>query len=199
MVNIKKGTQGIISIMLPETFICVDVETAGPIPGLFALLSIGACLVADPSTTFYVELQPDRAAVEPEAMAIHGLSLEALKSSGMPAAQAMQAFAGWVKTVSPAGSRPVFVAFNAPFDWMFIHDYFYRYLGENPFGHSALDIKAYFMGQTGAAWGQTSLTHIASRFMEERHLSHNALMDAQDQAEIFRLILYQTPRTPLAE
>jgi len=185
--------------MLPETFISVDVETAGPIPGQFALLSIGACLVEDPSTTFYVELHPDRAEVSSEAMAVHGLSLEALKISATAPAQAMQAFADWVKWVSPEGSRPVFVAFNAPFDWMFIHDYFYRYLGENPFGHSALDIKAYFMGQTGAAWGQTSLNHIASRFMEERHLSHNALMDAQDQAEIFRLILYQTPRNPLAE
>ena len=189
-----------IIIFVPqEIFISVDVETAGPTPGQFALLSIGACLVADPSTTFYAELQPDRAEFSAEAMTIHGLSLETLKTSGTPPGQAMQAFADWVQAVAPEGSRPVFVAHNAPFDWMFIQDYFQRYLGENPFGHSALDIKAYFMGQTGVAWGETSLNHIARHFMEERQLSHNALMDAQDQAEIFRLILYQKPRGALAE
>lgn len=182
-----------------ETFISVDVETAGPIPGQFALLSIGACLVADTTINFYIELQPDREEISSEAMAIHNLSLEYLKNDGTPPLQALLNFADWVKSVTPEGSRPVFVAFNAPFDWMFINDYFFRYLGKNPFGHSALDIKAYFMGQTGVEWGQTSLDHIARWFMEERHLSHNALTDAQDQAEIFSKILKQPPQNRLEE
>lgn len=177
--------------MPSETLISVDVETAGPIPGQYALLSIGACLVEDTSTSFYVELQPDRADISPEAMAIHGLDMEALKSTGAPPLNALQSFSDWVHAVTPPGSRPIFVAFNAPFDWMFIHDYYIRYLGENPFGHSALDIKAYFMGKAGVDWGDTSFTLLASRFLEERHLSHNALKDAQDQAEIFRKIIAQ--------
>jgi hypothetical protein len=59
---------------------------------------------------------------------------------------AMRNFAEWVKAVTPPGSRPIFVGLNVAFDWMFVADYFYRYLGTNPFGHSALDIKALFMG-----------------------------------------------------
>lgn len=180
--------------MPEEIYISVDVETAGPIPADFALLSIGACLVEDASVSFYIELQPDRDGFTAEAMSIHGLSFDKLKQNGTSAREAMQAFADWVNQVSVDKGRPIFVALNAPFDWMFINDYFHRYLGTNPFGHSALDIKAYFMGQTGVEWGETSMQHMTRHFLEERHLTHNALADAQDQAEIFRMILEQSPK-----
>jgi len=163
---------------------------------MYALLSIGACLVENPSTSFYIELQPDFPDFTHEAIAIHGLSLEILRKTGIPPKEAFQAFDNWVHQVAPEDTRPVFVAFNAPFDWMFIDNYFHRYLGYNPFGHSALDIKAYFMGLTGVTWGETSMKHISSHFLSETHLSHNALSDAQDQAQIFQHILAQTQRHP---
>jgi hypothetical protein len=77
---------------------------------------------------------------------------------------------------------------------MFVNDYFYRYLGHNPFGHSALDIKAYFMGFSGVSWSETSMQHISAYFLQEKHLVHNALHDAQDQAEIFREILKRSQK-----
>ena len=43
------------------------------------------------------------------------------------------------------GRPPVFVGHNAAFDWMFVADCFERHLGRNPFGHSALDIKAHLL------------------------------------------------------
>jgi ribonuclease T len=181
--------------MLTETYISVDVETAGPVPGLYALLSIGACLVEDPSTSFYIELQPDSPDYTPEAIAIHGLSLATLRETGVPPKEAIQAFAAWIQRVASEDMRVVFVAFNAPFDWMFINSYFHRYLGYNPFGHSALDIKAYFMGQAGVTWTETSMKHISSHFLEETHLSHNAMQDAQDQAQIFQRLLTQAKRS----
>jgi ribonuclease T len=180
--------------MSEELFICVDVETAGPTPGEYALLSIGACLVEEPSVTFYVELQPDRGDSSPEAMKIHGLDLESLKKTGQKPLEAMRQFANWVNLVSLPDFKPIFVALNAPFDWMFINEYFHRYLRENPFGHSALDIKAYFMGQMGVNWAETSLKHISDHFLEHHMLDHNALSDAQEQAEIFRKILSQSPK-----
>ena len=36
----------------PEIFVSVDVETAGPIPGEYSLLAIGACAVYEPHLTF---------------------------------------------------------------------------------------------------------------------------------------------------
>jgi len=180
--------------MLHEIYICVDVETAGPTPGHYAMLSIGACLVEDPSTTFYMELQPDRPDYLPEAMAISGLSLDSLKQHGTAPKTAMQAFTEWLKNVVPEGRKAVFVALNAPFDWMFVNDYFYRYLGYNPFGYSALDIKAYYMGFVGVSWFETSMRQILAHFLQEKHLVHNALRDAQDQAEIFREILKRSQK-----
>jgi len=185
--------------MQNEVYISVDVETAGPIPADFALLSIGACLVEDPEKTFYIELQPDREKMSGEAMRVHGLMIDDLKKFGKPAREAMQAFADWVAQVSEGNRRPVFVALNAPFDWMFVNDYFHRYLGKNPFGYSALDMKAYFMGQTGVDWSQTSMQHMSRRLLGERNLTHNALADAQDQAEIFRMILKHAPEKTSAD
>ena len=175
--------------MTREFYISVDVETAGPYPSQYSLLSIGACSVSGPGDSFYVELQPVNDRSLPEAMRIGGLSLARLKEKGLPPKEAMEGFAAWTAQATPPDHVPVFVAFNAPFDWMFVNDYFHRYLGQNPFGHSALDIKAFFMGLTGAAWYGTSMKDITRHYLGERQLTHHALRDALDQAEIFRLML----------
>jgi ribonuclease T len=41
-----------------EVFISVDIEAAGPIPGEYSLLTIGACVVFDDIQTFACELKP---------------------------------------------------------------------------------------------------------------------------------------------
>jgi DNA polymerase III epsilon subunit-like protein len=172
-----------------EVYISVDVETAGPVPSEYSLLSIGACMVADPHRTFYVEIQPINDQAVPEALLVSGLSLAELVKNGLPPDEALSRFEDWLMLSVPAGYAPVFVGFNAPFDWMFINEYFYRFLGRNPFGHSALDIKAYFMGMSGVKWTETGMSHVGERYLEGRRLSHNALQDAIDQAELFRKML----------
>ncbi len=82
-------------------YVSVDIETAGPIPGEYALLSIGACLVIHPETSFYVELQPDRQASTDEAFAIHGLVLDRLAAEGLPPAEGLTKFAAWLKSAVP--------------------------------------------------------------------------------------------------
>jgi ribonuclease T len=172
-----------------DAYVSVDVETAGPTPDQYSLLSIGACLVARPSSTFYVELQPVNSKMTPGAFAVHSLSLERLAESGLPPAEAMARFEAWLAAEIPAGLRPIFVAFNASFDWMFVNVYFHRYLGRNPFGHAALDLKSYYMGLTGVPWAETSMRHVGPRYLDDRQLTHHALRDAQDQAEIFQKML----------
>jgi hypothetical protein len=78
---------------------------------------------------------------------------------------------------------------------MFVNDYFHRFLGRNPFGHAALDIKALYMGSAGVSWGETGWRTVASRYLENRHLTHHALSDAVDQAEILLQILPQLADT----
>lgn len=174
-------------------FVSIDVETSGPSPAQYSLLAIGACLVADPTRTFYVELQPDRDGVDDEALRVSGLSLDRLAKDGIPAGEAIGRFAAWVDTIG-AGARPVFVALNAPFDWMFVADYLHRYVGRNPFGHSALDMKALYMGVAGVPWSETSLGHMAARYGMEVALPHHALEDAVLQAVVFRRILEESGR-----
>jgi DNA polymerase III epsilon subunit-like protein len=176
----------------PEFYISVDVETAGPNPGRYAMLSIGACTVAEPGSTFYVEMQPDRDASLPDALAVSGLKLDELARDGKTPKEAMQAFADWVAQVTPPDHWPVFVAFNAPFDWMFVADYFHRYLGDNPFGHSALDVKAFYMGTRGVPWGETGFDKVTEYYKIKHPLTHNALQDACDQARVFRKMLAES-------
>jgi DNA polymerase III epsilon subunit-like protein len=177
-----------------ECYIVVDIEASGPSPSDYALLSIGACTLEEPGQTFYAELQPDRRAFISEAMVVNGLSLDRLTAEGMPPSEAMQAFSNWVAQVVPRDARPIFVAFNAPFDWMFVNDYFHRYLGHNPFGHSALDIKAYYMGKHGVTWSKTSHAHVGKRYALKEELAHHALGDAIDEAEIFQAMFFLQTR-----
>jgi DNA polymerase III epsilon subunit-like protein len=179
-----------------EIYISVDVETSGPSPSEYSLLTIGACTVFEPQSSFYVELQPVNDNKVPEAMLVNRLSFSKLKESGTPPEEAMTRFEAWLQEVTPDGSRPLFVALNAPFDWMFVSDYFHRYLGRNPFGYVALDIKAFYMGLTGVSWEETAKEEIFERYFGERHLTHHALRDALDQAELFRELLAETRRAP---
>jgi ribonuclease T len=172
----------------PETYVSVDVETAGPNPSDYALLSIGACLVDDPARTFYVEIKPTSSRATPEALAVTGLSLERLSREGLAPAEAMRRFADWLQVEIPEGHVPVFVGFNAAFDWMFVADYFHHYLGRNPFGHTAVDIKSFTMALTGADWSETTKAALASRYPDHPTLTHHALQDAIDQAALFRRV-----------
>lgn len=175
-----------------EVYISVDVETAGPNPAQFSLLSIGACTLLEPRRVFYVELKPDKPGSTPEALQVNQLSMEELAVDGTEPREAMQLFADWVQSCTPSGSSPLFVAFNAPFDWMFVNDYFQRYLGHNPFGHAALDIKSFFMGMDGVSWSETSMRTIGPRYLDDRRLTHHALQDAIDQAGIFKKMLAES-------
>lgn len=83
---------------------------------------------------------------------------------------------------------PIFVGFNAAFDWSFINYYFHSYLGNNPFGFSALDIKSLYMGSEKCAWHETKSSQISKKLHPILKGSHDALQDVKYQAELFRLI-----------
>jgi DNA polymerase III epsilon subunit-like protein len=174
-----------------QTYISVDVETAGPNPSTYSLLSIGACDVFDTQNTFYVEIQPTNENKINSAMEISGLEWQDLIDSGLTPTEAMSNFANWLNGLGQDSFTPIFVAFNAPFDWMFVNDYFHRYLGYNPFGHTALDIKAFYMGLQRVSWEQTKMNYVSNRYLNAQSLSHHALQDALDQAKIFRKMLVE--------
>lgn len=198
--------------MLHELYISVDIESSGPIPGEYSLLSIGACVVENPSSTFYAELKPLNNNYLPKAMEVNGLSLEKLQKEGEPPTSAMSRFETWISGLlgggaTPSGGddspevaasfvagkiKPVFLAFNATFDWSFTHWYFIKFLGRDPFGISGLDIKAYFMGQHHVRWQETTKKHVKKIYPPNQTHTHNALDDALEQAQIFSQMFHSS-------
>lgn len=178
----------------------IDIEASGPVPGRFSLLSLGAThvrrqgsgYVADED--FYVELAPSFSEVSASAMQVNGLDLDELARTGRSAADAMAQLVDFVaRTKRLLDERPIFVAHNAPFDWMFVAYYFEHVGLPNPFGHSALDTKALAMGVLGLGWAETSLKQLARHLPEvparDAKLIHHAGADARFQAEVFAALM----------
>lgn len=175
--------------MKNEAFVSVDIETSGPVPGIYSLLSIGACFVSEPSKSIYLELCPDSPKHDPEAVAVTGLDLKKLKNTGLSPREAMLTLKNWLEQECPAEHSLVFVGLNASFDWSFINYHFHKAIGFNPFGFTAIDIKSYYMGANACRWKETKSSHMAVRFNPQRTPNHNALDDALFQAELFALML----------
>jgi DNA polymerase III epsilon subunit-like protein len=171
-----------------ECLISIDVETSGPIPGDYSMLSLGACVVGAGDDGFYAEFRPISDNAVPDALKVSGFDLAALAASGERPEAALARLRDWVKTVG-ADATPVFVGFNAGFDWSFVNWYFIHFLGENPFGFAPLDVKAYYMGLTGCRWEETKSSRIRPEFQPARPGDHNALTDARAQAEMFGKML----------
>lgn len=173
-----------------EVLISVDVEASGPSPSSGSLIAIGACPVDDAANGFYIELSPVPGVPwHADAEVVHGLSQPYLVVNGIEPVTAMARFAEWI-TVAAGDARPVMTGFNAAFDWMFVADYFHRYLGRNPFGISAMDLKAVYLGRFHVLnWSETTKRHVTRRLPVALPHTHNALDDARMQAELARVVL----------
>lgn len=175
--------------MKNEYFISVDIEAAGPIPGEFSMLSLGACSVESPDLTFTLEFRPINMNSDPKALEVTGLSMADLQRRGTDPTDGMRQFNKWIAEVVGINAVPVFVGFNAPFDWSFVNYYFHRFLGENPFGFAGLDIKAFYMGRYKTTWSETKSSKIAAALQVSEDGDHNPLHDALYQAKLFKTML----------
>lgn len=184
--------------MARATWFCIDIECSGPVPALYDMLSLGAVPVVqtaqgfDIGETFYVEIRPTAPRVDPGAMKVNGLDLEALRRDGSELGEALDALTAFVRAHTLAGSKPVFVGHNAPFDWSFV-SYAYHACGrENPFGYKALDTKALAMGVLGLHWFDSNKETLEERLAlpaVEGDRVHRADYDAWYQAHILAALL----------
>ena len=180
-------------------YFCVDLEASGPVPGLFNMVSVGGVEVRWNGTnhvrgqTFYFEIAPDFPGFDPEAMAIHGLTEAHLREHGKSGKEVMQAISAWVKGCLKGNEKPLFVGHNAPFDWMFVAWYFAWAGMKNPFGYNALDTKALYMGKHRIFWRASNKENLLAAYPKlvapEKHRVHNALGDAEFQADILIALL----------
>lgn len=77
-------------------------------------------------------------------------------------------------------SRLVMVSDNPAFDWQWINDGFWRYLGRNPLGFSARRIGDFYAGLTGDFYNANKWKHLRLT----KH-DHNPVNDAMGNAEAF--------------
>jgi hypothetical protein len=155
-------------------YIMVDVESDGPIPGDFSMISFGAVLVDEKlDKTFYGQLKPISNKYIQEALNISGHSREETLLFNDPK-RVMERFSDWINSV--VKDKPVFISDNNGFDWMFICWYFHHFTGSNPFGHSSQNLGSLFKGI------------VKDMFQNFKHLrktkhTHNPVDDAIGNAE----------------
>lgn len=78
-------------------YIMVDIESDGPIPGDYSMISFGAVLVNEQlDKTFHGKLKPISDKFIPEALAVSGYTREETLAFAEPA-QVMTDFAQWIK------------------------------------------------------------------------------------------------------
>ena len=95
---------------------------------------------------------------------------------------AMRRYVDWVGKLP---GRPVFVAYPAGFDFLFVYWYLIRFVGDSPFSFSALDIKTYAMAMLKTEYRESVKRHMPRRWFEAQPHTHIALDDALEQGLLF--------------
>jgi DNA polymerase III alpha subunit (gram-positive type) len=177
----------------PEIYLSVDIEADGPIPGPHSMLSLGAVAFTaegDCLDEFSVNLHtlPDASAHPamvtwweqyPEAWA-------AARENTKPPQQAMTEFADWVEQLP---GLPIFVAWPATWDFMWVYWYLMRFTGRRPFSEHGIDIRSYAMGMRRKPFGRSGKNYLPKRWLSEMPHSHIAVEDAREQGELFMNML----------
>jgi 3' exoribonuclease, RNase T-like len=165
------------------SFVMMDVESDGPIPGDYSMICFGAVVVDETlEKTFYARLCPISDKWVPEALAVSGFTREQTMQFDPPL-QAMQAFRDWLRAYASAG-RLMFISDNNGYDWQFINWYFHHFLGENPFGHSSTNLGSLYKGVVGDF--SKNFKHL--RLTEH---THHPVDDAKGNAEALLAIIKQ--------
>ncbi len=161
------------------SYVIVDVEADGPIPGEFSMVCFGAVLFdGSLDRTFYGQTRPIADRFVPEALAVSRFSREQHLGFEEPNA-VMQRFAAWLAEQSQGW--PVFVSDNLAFDWQFINYYFHRFTGNNPFGFSGRRIGDLYAGLMRDASKATEW----KKYRRTSH-THHPVDDARGNAEALK-------------
>ena len=186
---------------MPEIYISTDVESDGPIPGPNSMLSIGsAAFLADKTmvSTFSANLMElPGASGKPATMEFWQQNQEAWKRTRENVedpAVVMQRYAEWIGSLKAHG-LPVFVAYPAGYDFLFVYWYLMRFNDKSPFSHSALDIKTYAMAMLGLPYRESVKKNMPKRWFSGQPHTHVALEDAIGQGHLFLNMLAENKKT----
>lgn len=180
-----------------DAYFSADVETDGPIPGPYSMLSFALVYAgrfdghdferpAKYDLRIYLELRPISDDFDPEALQVNGLDRDRLLRDGTRPEDAMTTAADWVRGIAGPG-RPVLVAYPLSFDWSWLYWYFVRFSRSgSPFNHSScFDIKTAFAVKGHLTVAEAGRSNLFEKLRSRTRHTHHALDDAIEQAEIF--------------
>lgn len=174
---------------MTEIYVSTDVETDGPVPGLYSMLSFGsAAYMADKTliSTFSANLETlPGASAHPDTMKwweTQPAAWEACRQNLQSPEAAMKQYVSWLKELP---GHPVFVGYPVVFDYMFVQWYLIKFTGESPFSYYALDIKTYAMALLKTKFRDTFKANMPARWFDQSRKSHLALEDALEQGALF--------------
>jgi hypothetical protein len=108
-------------------------------------------------------------------------------------ADAMVEYLKWVQSLP---GRPVFVAYPAGFDFMFVYWYLIRFAGQSPFSFSALDVKSYAMAMLRLPYRDSVKRNMPKAWFDDVPHTHVALDDAIEQGRMFCNMLRENLKAP---
>lgn len=192
--------------MKNETYISIDVEADGPIPGRNNMLSFGAAAFTlgstQPIATFEanLELIPE-AKPSPSTMAWWATQPEAWEACRKNLRKPEEAMAEFIQWVRSLPGRPVIVGYPVTYDFEFIHWYTMAFGGlrdgeRSPFGFQGLDIKTLAMTVMGCSYREATKRNMPKRWFKgaPKH-NHEALTDAIGQGVLFVNIMEELRET----
>jgi DNA polymerase III epsilon subunit-like protein len=156
------------------SFVMVDIEADGPIPGDYSMVCLGAVIVEPQlARTFSAKIRPISECWVPEALAVSGFTREETLNFEDPQ-EAMLRFETWLK--ENGDGRILFVADNNGFDWQFVNWYFHHFLGRNPFGYSSTNLGSLYKGMVKDM-------HQTFKHLRRTPHTHDPVDDAMGNAE----------------
>jgi len=181
-----------------EIYVSTDVEADGPIPGVNSLLSFASAAFLSDQTliaTFSanLELLPD-AKPDPRTMewwAGQPAAWQACRRDPESPVTVMPRYVAWVKQLP---GKPVFVAYPAAYDFMWVYWYMLRFAHESPFSHSALDLKTFAMALLKKDYRESTKRNMPRAWFSSSRHTHTALDDAIEQGVLFCNMLAEWKR-----
>jgi hypothetical protein len=175
---------------MDEVYVSTDIETDGPSPGHYSMLSLASVAFRlDKSIigTFErnLELLPGARQcprtmefwkTQPEAWA-------ACRTNLVAPNDAMRDYSHWLGSL-PA--KPVLVAHPVGFDFTFVHWYLHEFTGGSPFWPAGLDMASYAMAVMRRPFTESHRPYMPKEWIDpDLPHTHKALDDALGHAMVF--------------
>jgi hypothetical protein len=186
---------------MDEIYVATDIETDGPSPGQYSMLSLASVAFRlDKSIigTFErnLELLPGARQCprtmefwknQPEAWA-------ACRSNLVPPAKAMAEYSQWLAGLP---GKPVIVAHPVGFDFTFVHWYLHEFTGGSPLFPAALDLASYAMAVLNRPFTESHRPFMPKEWIDpDLPHTHKAIDDAMGHAMLFCNMFAANQRRP---